>query len=419
MQISSPGHASPCSSAVAAAGRERVPAFRPRTGIHRSGMGSREWRRQRQSQRHGCDKVPASLSAPGDAPSSRHRPSAACFKITMSNDLFLTALGRMGLLQPGELPAVTPLTGGVSSDIVRVDLAQRPDLHEARPAEAQSGSRLAGAGRTQPIRDRMDAGRGGRRSRCGAAGPRRRPRNRHVRHGIPRSRRYPVWKTQLRDGEISGRHRPRSRPRASRPSTAALPATPMSRGRFATDHIFFPIRLEPYLSATAKKHPDCARAAGQPGARHRCRQEGAGARRRQPEEHPGGTERSGVPRRRMRMVRRSRLRPRVLPESLAAQMRLAAAVAGTIPRLFRRACRRPILQASPGKPRDDIEARTAHLLPGLFLGRVDGKSPVEYITTDARARSSAPGRTRALLLEPVRQPRRRARCLAASEIAEQ
>ncbi len=29
-----------------------------------------------------------------------------------------------------------------------------------------------------------------------------------------------------------------------------------------------------------------------------------------------------------------------------------------------------------------IEARTAHLLPGLFLARVDGKSPVEYITRE-------------------------------------
>jgi aminoglycoside phosphotransferase (APT) family kinase protein len=31
----------------------------------------------------------------------------------------------------------------------------------------------------------------------------------------------------------------------------------------------------------------------------------------------------------------------------------------------------------------DLERRAAHLLPGLFLARVDGKSPVEYITADA------------------------------------
>jgi hypothetical protein len=31
----------------------------------------------------------------------------------------------------------------------------------------------------------------------------------------------------------------------------------------------------------------------------------------------------------------------------------------------------------------EVEARIAALLPGLFLARVDGKSPVEYITADS------------------------------------
>ena len=35
------------------------------------------------------------------------------------------------------------------------------------------------------------------------------------------------------------------------------------------------------------------------------------------------------------------------------------------------------------EPPDEMEARTASLLPGLFLARVDGKSPVEYVTEDA------------------------------------
>jgi len=34
------------------------------------------------------------------------------------------------------------------------------------------------------------------------------------------------------------------------------------------------------------------------------------------------------------------------------------------------------------EPPDEMESRTASLLPGLFLARVDGKSPVEYITED-------------------------------------
>ena len=31
-----------------------------------------------------------------------------------------------------------------------------------------------------------------------------------------------------------------------------------------------------------------------------------------------------------------------------------------------------------------FEKRTAHLLPALLLARVDGKSPVEYLTTPAQ-----------------------------------
>ena len=41
------------------------------------------------------------------------------------------------------------------------------------------------------------------------------------------------------------------------------------------------------------------------------------------------------------------------------------------------------LEAVTAEPRGDIEARTARLLPGLFLARVDGKSPVEYLTREA------------------------------------
>src|SRR6185436_2450599 len=68
---------------------------------------------------------------------------------------------------------------------------------------------------------------------------------------------HPVWKTQLRDGAVD-------------PSFAAqvghliasIHAHTALRGdvaaKFATDHIFFPIRLEPYLAAAARAHPDCA-----------------------------------------------------------------------------------------------------------------------------------------------------------------
>jgi hypothetical protein len=34
------------------------------------------------------------------------------------------------------------------------------------------------------------------------------------------------------------------------------------------------------------------------------------------------------------------------------------------------------------EPPSDLEARAARLLPGLLLARVDGKSPVEYVTEE-------------------------------------
>jgi hypothetical protein len=46
-----------------------------------------------------------------------------------------------------------------------------------------------------------------------------------------------------------------------------------------------------------------------------------------------------------------------------------------------------------------LEARAAHLLPALFLARVDGKSPVEYIT-QGEQRETVRRVARRLLAEP-------------------
>ncbi len=54
------------------------------------------------------------------------------------------------------------------------------------------------------------------------------------------------------------------------------------------------------------------------------------------------------------------------------------------------------------EPRAAIEARTAALLPGLFLARVDGKSPAEYITAEAD-RERVRGVAVPLLLDPPAQ----------------
>ena len=64
------------------------------------------------------------------------------------------------------------------------------------------------------------------------------------------------------------------------------------------------------------------------------------------------------------------------------------------------ALRESYLEHADWEPIAALEARTAHLLPGLFLARVDGKSPVEYLT-DERACDRVRKVARSLLLQPV------------------
>ena len=72
---------------------------------------------------------------------------------------------------------------------------------------------------------------------------------------------------------------------------------------------------------------------------------------------------------------------------------------GWLPGLLRCARPRRICRGVAWEPPAALEARAAHLLPGLFLARVDGKSPVEYITDDAR-QDQVRRVARALLADP-------------------
>jgi Ser/Thr protein kinase RdoA (MazF antagonist) len=72
---------------------------------------------------------------------------------------------------------------------------------------------------------------------------------------------------------------------------------------------------------------------------------------------------------------------------------------------FRQAYLREVSWEQP----EAIEQRTAQLLPGLLLARVDGKSPVEYISTE-NDKNYVRSRAIALLLHPPS-------CLAAVSAA--
>ena len=60
------------------------------------------------------------------------------------------------------------------------------------------------------------------------------------------------------------------------------------------------------------------------------------------------------------------------------------------------------LAGADWESRTALEARAAALLPGLLLARVDGKSPVEYLTTDLQKDTVRRAAT-ALLQRPVQR----------------
>ncbi len=316
----------------------------------------------------------------------------------MRDDLFLTALARMGLLQPGEWPAITPLAGGVSSDIVRVDLAAGPIcVKRALPKLKVEADWQAPVERNRYEVQWMRVAAG----ITPAAVPRILGEDREsgmfaMQFLDPAS--YPVWKAQLRDGEISA-----DTARAVGRCVAAIHARTAGDTAvalaFATDHIFFSIRLEPYLGATAGKHPECAE-------RLRSLMRVTGATRKalvhgdiSPKNILAGPD-----------------GPVFLDAECAWYGDPAFDLAFCLNHLLLKCVWRPRWQArylvcfdalaqaylagATWESRADIEARTAHLLPGLFLGRVDGKSPVEYIDTEEE-RDRVRRVARALLARPV------------------
>ncbi|HWH46801.1 MAG TPA: aminoglycoside phosphotransferase family protein [Burkholderiales bacterium] len=316
----------------------------------------------------------------------------------MRDDLFLTALARMGLLEPGERPVITPLAGGVSSDIVRVDLAHGPIcVKRALPKLKVAADWQAPVERNRYEVQWMQVTA----AIVPAAVPRILGEDRET--GMfamqfldPAS--YPVWKTQLRDGEISadtardvGRRVAAIHGRTAGDTAVAL--------AFATDYVFYPIRLEPYLAATAVKHPDCAERLHSlirlTGACKKALVHGDIS----PKNILAGPD-----------------GPVFLDAECAWYGDPAFDLAFCLTHLLLKCVWRPhwqarylfcfdalaqaYLTAVTWESRADIEARSAHLLPGLFLGRVDGKSPVEYITSDEQ-RDLVRRVARGLLARPV------------------
>nr|WP_294546030.1 phosphotransferase [uncultured Rhodopila sp.] len=291
----------------------------------------------------------------------------------------LAALDRMRLLH-GAAPSGEPLAGGVSSDIWRIDLPAGPicvkralpklrvnadwrapverNLYEARWMRVANKA-LPGAAPALLGQD-------------GTTGV-------LAMEYLPADR-YPLWKSRLREGLVEPAFAAAVAAALVR-IHAATAARPSLAADFPTDQIFHDIRLEPYLTHTGRAHPDLA-------GRMQALTETTLANRRalvhgdvSPKNILCGPD-----------------GPVFLDAECAWWGDPAFDLAFCLNHLLlkclwvpaRRAALLECFQAmTPAylhrvtwEPRAALEARAAHLLPALFLARVDGKSPVEYITTD-------------------------------------
>jgi aminoglycoside phosphotransferase (APT) family kinase protein len=320
------------------------------------------------------------------------------FRTDMETGPYLAALVRMGLAGQAEHPVLTPLAGGVSSDIVCAELAAGPVcLKRALPK-----LKVQADWRAPVERNRYECAW----MKTAAT---------IVPSAVPRvlgedsaggmfamqflePARYPVWKTQLRDGVIETATAAEVGQRICAIHGATAGRLDIARA-FATDHIFYPIRLEPYLSATAQRHPACAE-------------------------------------RLESLVRVTLATKRALVHGDVSPKNILAGPNGPVfldaecawygdPAFDLAFCLNHMLLKCLWRPQWsarylecyaalaqayldnvgweaplDIEARAAHLLPGLLLARVDGKSPVEYLDEE-RQRDQVRKVAQRLLQQPV------------------
>ena len=318
--------------------------------------------------------------------------------MSAGTDWLLPALRRMHLLGPGEVARVAPLAGGVSSDIYRV---------EARAAtfcvkRALPRLKVDAVWNAPVERNRWEVAW---MREAAAIVPEFVPR---VLADDPESGSFameflapdehPVWKAQLRDGIIDPRMAGKVARRIARVHAATANDAETAR-RFATDAIFHSIRLEPYLLATAERHPDCAPALRELAATTAVNRIALVHGDVSPKNILAG------PR-----------GPILLDAECAWYGDPAFDLAFFLNHMLLKCLWRPqwrerylacfealsrgFLDEVSWEDAEALERRTARLLPGLFLGRVDGKSPVEYVTAE-RDKDRVRRVARGLLLRPA------------------
>jgi len=322
--------------------------------------------------------------------------------IEATNQEVRIALERMQLLRPGEAFRAHALPGGVSSDILRIDLPARSPGLSFCFKRALAKLKVAADWRAPVERNHAEvewmrvAARLapecvprilGEDEQSGAFA---------MEYLAPEA--HPVWKSELRDGRI----RTETAAAVAACIVAIHAGTARSEDlaqRFSNDHIFRPIRLEPYLLATASRHPDCA-------ARLRVLAETT-SRNKIALVHGDLSPKNIL------VAARG---PILLDAECACYGDPAFDLAFCLNHMLLKCLWRPqwreqyltcfdtlastYLAGVNWEPRAALEARVAQLLPGLFLGRVDGKSPAEYLTVE-RDKQHVRRVARRYLLEPT------------------
>ena len=294
----------------------------------------------------------------------------------------ISPLKRMGLLLPHEEATFTPLTGGVSSLIVRVDTPrQRFCLKRALPQLKVAALWEAPVKRNrdevawlrfaaQHLPSAVPALLGEDETDCVFA----------MAYLEPQA--HPVWKHQLQAGVVNvGTAEEVAWCLVTWHAASAGQAD--LRQAFDHDADFIAIRLDPYFNATALRHPDCADALHslvQQTLSHKHALVHGDVSPKNILEGPHG--------------------PVFLDAECAWYGDPAFDLAFVLNHLLLKCLWKPAhhlaylasfdalshtyLKAVNWEDPAALEARSCALLAGMLLARVDGKSPVEYLTTDAQ-----------------------------------
>lgn len=299
---------------------------------------------------------------------------------------------------PSEATA-TPLTGGVSSDIWRVDLPDRSlCIKRALPQLRVAATWFAPVTRNRLEWEWLQL--------AGTIAPQAVPRA--IAHDpelglfamefLPPDA-YPLWKRQLLDGHVDVSTAARVGEVLAQLHDAMAHREELAR-RFDSGETFHAIRLEPYLLATAQRHPDLAatlQSLVQRTAAGRITVVHGDVSPKNILVGPQGPVLLdaecawyGDPAFDLAFcLNHLLLKAVLLPQHAPALLRSFDALA------------QAYLQAVGFEPVADLEARTAALLPALALARIDGKSPVEYLVDRPALQERVRGLAKPLIARPV------------------